>query len=70
MSSHPRLHSRHQMSRPVRTRRQPPDGADDPAADAIDRLLQQFLDDLMQGLSPNGPLDPFTPDGDTDGQGA
>jgi hypothetical protein len=47
-----------------------PNGADDPAAAAIDHLMQQFLDELMRGLSPNGTLDPFAPDAGTDGQGA
>ena len=47
-----------------------PDGADDPAAAAIDRLMHQLLDELMQGLSPNGRLDPSAPDGGTDRQGA
>ena len=47
-----------------------PNGADDPAAAAIDRLMQQFLDELMRGLSPNGMSDPFAPDAGTDGQGA
>ncbi|HET9757620.1 MAG TPA: trypsin-like peptidase domain-containing protein [Candidatus Limnocylindrales bacterium] len=47
-----------------------PNGADDPAAAAIDRLMQQFLDELMRGLSPNGMSDPSAPDAGTDGQGA
>jgi hypothetical protein len=47
-----------------------PNGADDPAAAAIDRLMQQFLEELMRGLSPNGMSDPFAPDAGTDGQGA
>jgi putative serine protease PepD len=47
-----------------------PNGADDPAAAAIDRLMQQFLDGLMRGLSPNGMSDPFAPDAGTNGQGA
>ncbi len=48
----------------------PPNGADDPAADAIDRLMRQFVDELSRGLSPNGMPDPSAPDGGTTGQGA
>ena len=48
-----------------------PDGADDPTAEAIDRLMLQLLDELLQGLSPDGTLDPLAPDeGGTDGEGA
>jgi hypothetical protein len=32
--------------------------------------MQQFLEELMRGLSPNGMSDPFAPDAGTDGQGA
>jgi putative serine protease PepD len=46
-----------------------PDTEDDPGADAIERLLQQFLDGLLR--DPNEAPDPFAPDGGTDnGQGA
>ncbi len=31
--------------------------------------MLELLDELFQGLSPNGMPDPFAPDGDTDGQG-
>ncbi len=48
-----------------------PDGTDDPTAEAIDRLMLQLLDELLQGLSPDGTLDPSAPDdGGTDGEGA
>jgi putative serine protease PepD len=47
-----------------------PDRPNGPAAGTIDRLMQQFLDELLQGLSPHGTLDPSAPDGGTDGQGA
>ena len=30
--------------------------------------MQQFMDELFKGLSPDGPLDPSAPDGGTDGQ--
>jgi putative serine protease PepD len=46
-----------------------PGGSDDPTA-GIDRMLQGLLDELFQGLSPNGLQDPFAPDGGSDGQGA
>ena len=32
--------------------------------------MQQFMDELFQGLSPDGTPDPFAPDGGTDGQGS
>jgi hypothetical protein len=32
--------------------------------------MRQFMDELFQGLDPNGMTDPFAPDGGTDGQGA
>jgi S1-C subfamily serine protease len=44
---------------------------DDPNAlggDAIDELMQRFMDELLKGLNPDGTLDPFAPDGGTDGQ--
>ncbi len=47
-----------------------PNGAEDPLAGALDGLMRQFLDELGQGLSPDGMSDPFAPDGDTEGQGA
>ena len=47
-----------------------PNGPDDPVADALDGLMQQFLDELSRGLSPDGTSDPFAPDAGTDGQGA
>jgi putative serine protease PepD len=47
-----------------------PNGSDDPMAGAIEDLMRQFMDELFQGLDPNGMTDPFAPDGGTDGQGA
>jgi S1-C subfamily serine protease len=47
-----------------------PDGSEDSSAEAIERLMLQLLDELFQGLSPDGMPDPFAPDGGTDGQGA
>jgi S1-C subfamily serine protease len=47
-----------------------PEESDDSTADAIDRLMLQLLEELFQGLSPEGTPDPLAPDGDTDGQGA
>ncbi len=46
----------------------PDPDASDPSADAIDRLMLQLLDELLQGLSPNG-SEPLMPDGGTDDQG-
>jgi hypothetical protein len=46
-----------------------PDGADDPAADTMDRLMLELLDELFQGLSPNGMPDPFAPGDGSDGEG-
>jgi putative serine protease PepD len=47
-----------------------PDGTEDPTADAIDRLMLRLLDELLNGLDPDGTLDPSAPDGGTDGEGA
>ena len=63
-----RLHSRHR--RRARPEASPaPDGADDPAADALEGLMWQFLDELLQGLSPDGMSDPLAPDAGGDGNG-
>ena len=47
-----------------------PNGADDPVAGALDGLMRQFLDELRQGLNPDGTSDPFAPDQGADSQGA
>jgi S1-C subfamily serine protease len=47
-----------------------PEGSDDPMADAIDRMMLQLLEELFQGLSPDGTPDQLAPDGSSDGQGA
>ena len=47
-----------------------PDGATDPNAEALDQLMQQLLNELFKGLSPDGTLDPSAPDAGGDGTGA
>ena len=47
-----------------------PDSGNDQGAEAIDRLMLQLLDELFQGLSPDGMLDPSSPDAGGDGTGA
>jgi putative serine protease PepD len=44
--------------------------ADDPTADAIDRFMWNLLDQMLRELSPGGSIDPFAPEGSTEGQGA
>jgi putative serine protease PepD len=45
-----------------------PDGPEDPSLEAIDRMMLQLLDELLQGLSLDG-SEPVAPDGGSDGQG-
>jgi hypothetical protein len=37
--------------------------------DAVDRLMQQLLDEMLRGLMPGELVDPFAPDGGTEGPG-
>jgi putative serine protease PepD len=46
------------------------DGSGGSAADGFDQLMQQFLDEMLRGLTPGGMLDPFAPDGGTESEGA
>ncbi len=46
-----------------------PDGSSDAGMGVIDRMMRQLLDELLQGLSPNG-SEPIAPDEGQDGQGA
>jgi putative serine protease PepD len=47
-----------------------PGGGNDPSADALERLMQQLLDELFQGLGPSGNPSPIAPDGSSGSQGA
>ena len=67
LAPRPRLRSRHRMPHRLRTRHPRRTVRMTRAPMRSTSLMQQLLDELLQGLSPDGTLDPFAPDAGTDG---